>query len=134
LDDAQKLIAAGLGWAGENGLSMSMAVVDAGGHPVAMAKSDNSSILSAESVIQKARACVWLGRETASAVEVGSQWPVVYLSFIGAAHGGIVWSKGGVPIRRDGVIIGAIASSGGTGAQDEATSMAALSAVGYAAG
>jgi uncharacterized protein GlcG (DUF336 family) len=131
LAEANQLIDRALAYAAENNLPMAVAVVDAGGHPIAMAKADAASIIAAESVIQKARSAAWLGRPTSSAVETGIQWPHVYLSFTVAAQGAITLSKGGFPIMRDGQMIGAIGAAGGSGKQDESVSRAALTALGF---
>jgi uncharacterized protein GlcG (DUF336 family) len=131
LAEARQLIDAALAWAEREGKAMAVAVVDAGGHPVAMARLDTASILAAEAVVQKARAAAWLGRPTAAAVETGRQWPHVYLSFTVAAQGQITLSKGGFPILRDGQLIGAIGAAGGTGAEDEACARAGLRALGF---
>ncbi|GIW06036.1 MAG: hypothetical protein KatS3mg060_0841 [Dehalococcoidia bacterium] len=131
LAEARQLIDSALRYAEEQGLAMAVAVVDAGGHPIAMAKLDTASIIAAESVLQKARAAAWFNRPTASAVDTGAQWPHVYLSFTIAAQGAITLSKGGFPIVRDGQTLGAIGSAGGTGAQDEQVSRAALRAHGF---
>ena len=133
VEEARALIAAAMEWAADRGLKMAVAVVDRGGHPVAMGRMDGASILAAESVLQKARAAAWLGRPTTSAVEIGKEWPHVYLSFAIATQGAITLSKGGFPIVRgeDGVTLGSIGSAGATGEQDEACSLAALEARGY---
>jgi uncharacterized protein GlcG (DUF336 family) len=118
-------------WAQANGLLMALAVVDIGGHPVALARMDGASILASEVVIQKARMAAWLGRPTASAVEIGREWPHVYLSFVAAAQGGVVISKGGIPLLRDGHVVGAVGASGATGDQDQACSEAGAQAAGF---
>ena len=133
LEDAQGLIEAALAWAREHELPMAVAVVDRGGHPVAMARLDGASILASETVIQDARSAAWLGRPTASAVEIGRQWPHVYLSFVAASQGSFTITKGAYPIVRDGEVLGAMSASGGTGDQDAACTLAALRAGGYVA-
>jgi uncharacterized protein GlcG (DUF336 family) len=134
LEAAQALLAAAVGAAGERGYRMAVAVVDLGGHPVAMARMDGASILAGESVVQKARTAAWLGRPTTTAVETGKEWPHVYLSFAIAAQGAITLSKGGFPIQTpDGQTLGAIGSAGGTGDQDAEVSLAALRHNGFVA-
>ena len=56
----------------------------------------------------------------------------MYLSFVAAAQGNIILSKGGIPLQQDGRVIGAVGASGGTGEQDEACSAAGLLAAGFA--
>ncbi len=131
LDEARVLMDGALALAKEKGWGMAVAVVDAGGHPVAMAKLDNASIIAGEAVLNKARAAAWFGRPTSRAVQAGAQWPHVYLSFTTAAQGQITLSMGGYPILRDGVMIGAIGAAGGTGEQDEECSRAGLAAGGF---
>jgi glc operon protein GlcG len=129
---AQQLLTNAVAFAQEHGLRMAVAVVDLGGHPVAMARMDGTSILASESVIQKARTAAWLGRPTSSAVTIGKEWPHVYLSFVAAAQGAITLSMGGFPIvRPDGAALGAIGAAGGTGQQDADVTLAALRAGGY---
>jgi uncharacterized protein GlcG (DUF336 family) len=134
LDEARRVIDGALEWARAHGLLMAVAVVDVGGHPVAMVRMDGASILAGEVVVQKARMAAWLGRPTASAVEIGRDWPHVYLSFVAAAQGNIILSKGGIPLLRDGHVLGAVGASGGTGEQDQACSEAGVAAGGLNAG
>ena len=96
-----------------------------------MARMDGASILSGEVVVQKARLAAWLGRPTSSAVNIGREWPHVYLSFVSAAQGSIILSKGGIPLVKDGAIVGAVGTSGGSGEQDQACSEAGLIAGGF---
>src|SRR5262245_48724772 len=93
LTAAQALLAAALHASAERGYRMAVAIDDLGGHPVAMSCMDGASILASESVVQKARTAAWLGRPTMSAVEIGKEWPHVYLSFAVAAQGQITLSK-----------------------------------------
>jgi uncharacterized protein GlcG (DUF336 family) len=132
LDEARRVVDGALAWARANDLLMAVAVVDIGGHPVALARMDAASILASEVVVQKARMAAWLGRPTSSAVEIGREWPHVYLSFVAAAQGGIVISKGGIPLLRDGQAVGAVAASGATGDQDQACSEAGAVAAEFA--
>ena len=131
LQDAQRVVAGAVEWADANGLLLAVAVVDIGGHPVAMARMDGASILAGEVVVQKARLAAWLGRPTASAVDIGREWPHVYLSFVSAAQGGIVLSKGGIPLMRGGTVVGAVGASGGSAEQDQACSEAGARRAGF---
>ncbi len=45
-------------------------------------------------------------------------------------HGRFTPQTGAVPVYRDGVLLGAVGGSGGTGDQDEAACVAAVAAVG----
>jgi uncharacterized protein GlcG (DUF336 family) len=131
LHDARRVVDGAIQWAEASGLLLAVAVVDIGGHPVAMARMDGASILAGEVVIQKARMAAWLGRPTASAVDFGRDWPHVYSSFVSAAQGSIVLSKGGIPLISGGRVLGAVAASGGSADQDEACSAAGARAAGF---
>ncbi len=113
------------------GVAMALAVVDAGGHPVAMRRMDGASLIAAATVIPKARTAVHFGRPTADVVESARRNPVVYGSFLEASDSRLVYSMGGIPLfGGDGTIVGAIGASGGTGVEDIRVSEAALRAVG----
>jgi len=131
LRDAQRVLAGAVQWAETNGLLLAVAVVDIGGHPVATLRMDGASILAGEVVVQKACMAAWLGRPTASAVDIGREWPHVYLSFVSAAQGSIILSKGGIPLVKDGLIVGAVGASGGSADQDQACSEAGARAAGF---
>jgi uncharacterized protein GlcG (DUF336 family) len=133
LQEAQGLIEAALTWAAERGYRMAVAVVDVGGHPVAMGRMDGASILACEVVIQKARAAAWLNRPTTDAVDRGKEWPHVYTSFAVAAQGSLTLSKGAFPIARGNRTLGAIGAAGGTADQDAGCSLAALDALAFVA-
>ena len=109
------------------GVAMALAVVDAGGHPIAMRRMDGASKIAGDTVVPKARTAIHFGRATAEVVEAARKNPVVYASFLEASESRLVLSMGGIPIiDTDGAIVGAIAASGGTGAEDVAVSEAAL--------
>ncbi len=111
------------------GVAMAIAVVDAGGHPVAMRRMDGASAIAGDTVVPKARTAVHFGRPTADVVESAKRNPEVYGSFLEASESRLVYSMGGIPIRDpDGTVVGAIGASGGTGEQDIEVSTAAIEA------
>jgi uncharacterized protein GlcG (DUF336 family) len=131
LELAEGLLDAAQAAAESRGVSMALAVVDAGGHPVAMRRMDGATVIAAATVIPKARTAVHFGRPTADVVEAARRDPVVYGSFLEASGSWLVYSMGGVPVFDEaGRIIGAIGASGGTGAEDIEVSEAALRSVG----
>ena len=131
LELAEALLDAAQAAAESRGVAMALAVVDAGGHPVAMRRLDGASVIAASTVIPKARTAIHFGRPTADVVESARRNPVVYASFLEASDARLVYSMGGIPIvDEDGAVIGAIGASGGTGAEDIEVSEAALAALG----
>ena len=110
----------------EIGVAMSLAVVDDGGHALAMLRMDGASILGAGTVIAKARTAVYCRRPTHISVERARAHPEVYASLAAEMTPGMVYSMGGYPLECGGRLLGAIAASGGSGEQDMAVAEAAL--------
>lgn len=107
-------------------LAMSVAVVDAGGHPLAMLRMDGASILSAGTVFAKARTAVYCRRPTHISVERAKIHPEVYASLAAEMQPGMVYSMGGFPLESQGRLLGGLAASGGSGEQDMDVAGAAL--------
>ena len=107
-------------------IAMSLAVVDGGGHPLAMLRMDGASILGAGTVTGKARTAVYARRPTHISVERAKLYPEVYMSLAAEMNPGMVYSMGGYPLEAGGRILGAIAASGGSGEQDMDVAQVAL--------
>jgi glc operon protein GlcG len=127
-DEALSLIAAARAAAERIDCAMAFAVVDAGGHPLAMLRMDGASLLAATTVLGKARTAVFCQRPTHLTVERAGVFPEVWQSLGGATHPPLVLSMGGFPLYRGGTLAGGLASSGGTGEQDIEASSQALAA------
>ncbi len=128
LDQALQHIAHAEEEAQSLGVPMSLAVVDAGGHLVALHRMDGAPWLTAEIAYSKAYTAAAWQRPSA---EIGERWrdmPLLAQAVTEMTHGRFVARMGGVPIRRDGAIVGAIGASGGTGEQDVRVVEAALRA------
>jgi uncharacterized protein GlcG (DUF336 family) len=129
LEDARRVIAAAEKRAAEIGQPMNIAVVDAGGNLVSHVRQDGAWIGSIEISISKA----WTSRAfDISTKDLGDNAQPTK-QFFGIhttnAHGrGVAIFAGGVPLRRDGVVVGAVGVSGGSGEQDESVADAAASA------
>ena len=121
---AQQLLDAAQTEAARLGITMALAVVDAHGAPVAMRSMDGATIIAARTVVAKARTAVYFGRPSAEVLASAVDHPSVYESLGAAVPEGLVYSMGGIPLVADGVVVGAIAASGGTGEQDIAVAAA----------
>ena len=111
---------------------LTVVVLDAGGHLVAMKREDKSGILRTEIATGKAWGTLGMGfggREFARRAASGG---AVFLQALMAASGGrIVPAPGGVLIRdAAGDIIGAVGISGDTSDKDEACCVAGIQAAG----
>jgi len=127
LKDARRMIAAGETKAAEIGQPMNLAVVDAGGNLVAHVRMDGAWIGSIDISIKKAftsRAFDIATKDLAEHSQSGGQFFGIHAS----NDGRIMIFAGGIPIKRDGKVVGAIGVSGGSGAQDHAVAEAAVAA------
>lgn len=127
LDDARRVIAAAESKAREIGQPMNIAVVDVGGHLVSHVRMDGAWIGSIDISINKAftaRAFDISTAQLAKNSQPGQQFFGIHVS----NHGRVMIFAGGIPLRRDGSIIGAIGVSGGSGSQDDAVATAGAAA------
>jgi uncharacterized protein GlcG (DUF336 family) len=128
LEDARRVIAAAERKAREMGQPMNIAVVDAGGNLVSHVRMDGAWIGSIDVSINKAFTSRAFDISTA---ELGqnSQPGQQFYGIHGSNHGRIMIFAGGIPLKHDGKIVGAVGVSGGSGAQDQDVAMAAASAL-----
>lgn len=110
---------------------LAIAVLDAGGHPVAFAREDGAGFLLADVARAKATGALGMGANSRSLAERATGNPVFFQSLAVAVDGRIAYSPGGVLIRDDaGQVIGAVGVSGDTGDCDEACALAGIAAAG----
>ncbi len=123
LEDARRVIAAAEAKAAELGQPMNVAVVDAGGNLVAHVRMDGAWIGSIDISINKAytsRAFDIATKDLAEHSQSGGQFFGIH-----ASNGGrVMIFAGGIPLKRDGKVVGAIGVSGGSGDQDHAVAEA----------
>lgn len=118
LEDARRVIAAAEEKADEIGCPMDIAVVDAGGHLKSHVRMDGAFIGSISISINKAYTAIAFQCETAELQ--GLTRPDGPIYGLNDAHGGrLVVFPGGVPLVRDGSILGAVGVSTGTIEQDQ---------------
>lgn len=128
LQDAKRMLAAAEARAEQIGIPYNIAVVDAGGHLLAFSRQDGALIGSIDLAIHKAftaRACDISTGDLAELAQPGKPLYGIQVS----NEGRIVIFGGGVPIRRKGVVIGAIGTSAGTVEQDIQVAEAAVGAI-----
>ncbi len=117
LSDAKKVIAAAEKKATEIGQPMNIAVVDAGGNLVSHVRMDGAWIGSIDISIKKAftsRAFDIATKDLATHSQSGGQFFGIHAS----NDGKIMIFAGGIPLKKDGKVVGAIGVSGGSGEQD----------------
>lgn len=128
LEDARRVIAAGEEEATRIGQPMNVAVVDAGGNLVAHVRQDGAWIGSVDISISKAwtsRAFDIATKDLGDNAQPGGQFFGIHTT-----NGGrVAIFAGGIPLVRDGAVIGAVGVSGGSGEQDQRVAEAAAAAL-----
>lgn len=117
LNDARRIIAAAEKKAAEIRQPMNIAVVDEGGNLISHARMDGAWIGSIDISINKAftsRAFDISTKDLAQHSQSGGQFFGIHVS----NQGRVMIFAGGIPLKRDGTIVGAVGVSGGSGEQD----------------
>src|SRR3982750_1175796 len=127
LNDARRIIAAAEKKAQEIGQPMNIAIADAGGNLVAHVRMDNAWIGSVDISIKKAwtsRAFDISTKDLARHSQSGDQFFGIH-----ASNGGkVMIFAGGIPLKKDGKVVGAVGVSGGSGEQDHSVAEAGVAA------
>lgn len=128
LADARRVIAAAEQKAAEIGQPMNIAVADAGGNLISHVRMDNAWLGSVDISINKAftaRAFDVSTKDLATQSQSGGQFFGIH-----ASNGGrVMIFAGGIPLKQDGVVVGAIGVSGGSGEQDHSVAEAGATAL-----
>lgn len=127
LDDAKRIISAAEKKAVEIGQPMNIAVADEGGNLIAHVRMDGAWIGSIDISIKKAytsRAFDIATKDLALHSQSGGQFFGIHVS----NEGRIMIFAGGIPLRKNGKVVGAIGVSGGSGDQDHSVAEAGASA------
>ena len=113
---------------------LTVAVLDAGGHLVALKREDRSGILRPDIAIGKAWGALGMGFGTREIAERAKAMPIFYSALTPLSQGRLVPVPGGVLIRdRQGDVIGAVGITGDTSDNDEACAVAGIEAAGLSA-
>jgi uncharacterized protein GlcG (DUF336 family) len=127
LEDARRIIAAAEKKAAEIGQPMNIAVADAGGNLIAHVRMDNAWLGSVDISIKKA----WTSRAfdiTTKDLAANSQSGDQFFGINASNDGRVMIFAGGIPLKKDGQVVGAIGVSGGSGEQDHAVAEAGAAA------
>ncbi|MFE4591232.1 GlcG/HbpS family heme-binding protein [Streptomyces laurentii] len=123
--EADLLIAAARRAAQAAGVPVSVTVLDAGGHLLAFRRDDRAVLISGETSTRKAYTALQLDAPTAELTElVKPEGP--FHSLPTALAQPLLFIAGGIPVHRDGRLIGAIGVGGGAPEQDHSFATAAL--------
>ena len=131
LKEAEVIVDASLAKAREMKLGpMAVAVLDAGGYLIALKREDSATIIRPQIAIEKAWTAVAFGASTADMEERAKARPYFVGALADMAAGKIIPVAGGLPIRKDGVLVGAVGVTGAQSSDDEACGLAGLTAAG----
>ncbi|MFT4471721.1 GlcG/HbpS family heme-binding protein [Arthrobacter sulfonylureivorans] len=128
LEDARRVIAAAEAKAAEIGQPMNIAVADAGGNLVSHVRMDGAWLGSIDISMNKAftsRAFDIQTKDLGDNAQPGNQFYGIHAS----NHGRIMIFAGGIPLSRDGQVVGSIGVSGGSGEQDQSVAEAGAAAL-----
>lgn len=138
LSQASVIVDAALATAREMSLApMTVVVLDAGGHAVALKREDGSGILRAEIASGKAWGALGIGagsRVLADRIGTGPAGEAFVAAAAVASGGRLIPVAGGVLVRgTGGAVLGAVGVSGDLSDKDEACAVAGIAAAGLSA-
>ena len=134
LPAAQKIVEAALAYAVAHGFKpMAVGVVDARGALKAFAAQDGTSLKRAEIALGKANGAVALGMGSRALMKRAETQGYFISAATSAIGGSLVPVPGGVLIKKDGALVGAVGVSGDTSDNDEAAAVAGIVAAGFEA-
>jgi uncharacterized protein GlcG (DUF336 family) len=128
LADARRIIAAAEKKAEEIKQPMNIAVVDEGGNLIAFERMENAWIGSIDIAQKKA----WTSRAfdiTTKDLGANSQSGDQFFGIHASNNGKVMIFAGGIPLKQDGKVVGAIGVSGGCGVQDHSVAEAGAAAL-----
>jgi uncharacterized protein GlcG (DUF336 family) len=113
---------------------LTVVVLDAGGHPVALKREDRSGIMRVDIATGKAWGGLGMGFGSRELFDRSSKQPMFITALAALSQGRMVPVPGGVLIRGgDGEIAGAVGISGDTSDNDETCAIAGIEAAGLKA-
>jgi len=113
---------------------LTVVVLDAGGHAVALKREDGSSLLRPQIAHAKAWGALGMGLASRTLFKRAKDNPAFFNALSDLSGGNMVPNPGGVLIRdAAGVLIGAVGISGDTGDNDELCAVAGIEAAGLRA-
>lgn len=127
LEDARRVVSAAEEKAREIGVPMNVAVVDGGRDLKAFARMEDAWLGSIDIAINKAFTSASFKMPTGDLAEMTQPGQPLY-GLDSTNNGRVVNFAGGIPIERDGQVVGAVGVSGGTVDQDQQVAEAGIAA------
>ena len=129
---AKEMMTAAIGAAREAGITVSVAITDAGGHLILLERMDGGRFHTVHSATTKAVCAASNKRPTSARGAQGQALDVTHALGLALAAGTERWTamEGGLPIIANGECIGGIGVAGGDWQTDERIARAAIAAIG----
>ncbi|WP_326628931.1 MULTISPECIES: GlcG/HbpS family heme-binding protein [unclassified Streptomyces] len=128
IQDAEALVDTARTAAEAAGVTAAVTVLDAGGHLLAFRRDDRAVLIAGETSTRKAYTALQLGAPTADLVDA-VQPGGLFHTLPTALDRPLLFIAGGVPVFRDGRLIGAVGVGGGAPEQDHGFATAAVEAL-----
>jgi uncharacterized protein GlcG (DUF336 family) len=134
LSEANTIAAAAIAKGREIDLKpLCVAVLDAGGHLVALQREDGASNLRPQIAMAKASGALGLGVSSRTIGEMAADRPTFIASLAALGTADIIPAAGGVILAEDGEVVGAVGVTGDTSDNDEICALAGAEAAGVSA-
>jgi len=130
-EGARKIVAVAIEQARAAKIMISCCVVDAGGHIVALERMDGARAHTPQICMAKAYTAVVMERPSSMLHQWASGEPVYFNQVARMGHQPVVATQGGIPIKKNGEIIGGLGVGGGTAEDDQKICEEALKELGY---
>ena len=131
VEAAKELIELAFEHGAQYGKAVAVAVVDAGGFLVALERQNGARPITPSIATSQAYSAAVMQRPTADLKGWSTADPTLFAQVAGMGMYPILASPGGVPVKRQGELLGGLGVAGALGTEDQAISEAALTAAGY---
>jgi len=131
-EGAKRIMATAIDMAGEAGIAIACAIVDAGGHLIVLERMDGGRFHTVHSATTKAVCAASNRRPTTAKGAAGQDLDLAHALGLALAAGPERWTamEGGVPILVDGQCLGGVGVSGGDWETDLRIAKASVEAIG----
>lgn len=129
LDDANRVVAGAHAKAAILGVSVTAAVVDEGGNLIALGRMDGAPPLSPQIAEAKALGAAMLLRDGGSLLQLSLDRPGFFSAADRLVRMPLIPGPGSLPIKRDGMALGAVGVSGARPEQDLECAEAGLASI-----
>ena len=136
LEQARAIVAGTREKGREMGLNpLTVVVLDAGGHVVALEREDGSGFGRPDIAIGKASGALAMGTSSRQLGDVAAERPQFMAALCAAWNGKVIPAAGGVLVRNgEGELLGAVGVTGDLSDKDEAAALGGIAAAGLTAG